>query len=140
VKKLKTVLGGCGVVRVAVGLGISIALVGGCAKSPKMTPIFMSAQPTTVVLATAIIAPEALLAVVEDAVKANPESAVAIAAAAAAAAPSQAVAIRTAVVRLAPMEADAIVAATRVTRRPVVARMDIPSYDSIANLVERATR
>lgn len=123
-----------------VGVCISIALAAGCAKAPKMTPIFMSAQPTTVVLATAIIAPEALLAVVEDAVKANPESAVAIAAAAAAAAPSQAVAIRTAVVRLAPMEADAIVAVTRVTRRPVVARMDIPSFDSIANLVERATR
>lgn len=127
--------------RLMVGFCVSIAMLGGCAKLPKATPIFLSAQPTTVVLATAIIAPEALLAVVEDAVKAAPESAVVIAAAAAAAAPRQALAIRATVVRLVPMEADAIVAVTRVTRRaPVVARIDIPNHDSLATLVERATR
>lgn len=137
VKELKTVVPGR---RLVVGICVSIALLSGCAKVPKMTPIFMSAQPTTVVLATAIIAPEALLAVVQDAVKAAPESAVVIAAAAATAAPTQALAIRAAVVRLVPMEADAIVAATRVTRRALVARIEIPSYDTLANLVERATR
>ena len=113
----------------------------GCAKLPKSIPFFTSAQPTTIVLATAIIAPEALLMVVTDAVSVAPESAVAIAAAAAAAAPGQAQAIRAAVLRLVPGEADAIVAVTKVKRRgPVVARIEIPNHDSLAALVERATR
>ena len=113
----------------------------GCAALPKATPIFTSAQPTSIVLATAIIAPEALLAVVTEAVSAAPESAVVIAAAATAVAPEQAPAIRAAVLRFAPTEAAAIVEATRVRRRgPVVARISIPNHDNLTALVERATR
>ncbi|MBI1734915.1 MAG: hypothetical protein HYR51_07055 [Candidatus Rokubacteria bacterium] len=120
---------------------LTAALAAGCAKLPVTTPLLMSAQPTTIVLATALIAPESLVAVVTEAVQRAPELAVAIAAAAAAAAPGQASAIRTAVVRLAPADADAIVAVTKVKRRgPVVARVDIPDPDRLAALVERSTR
>jgi hypothetical protein len=113
----------------------------GCATLPTATPIFTSAQPTTIVLATAIIAPEALLTVVTEAVSAAPESAVVIAAAATAVAPEQAPAIRAAVLRLVPTERTAIVEATRVRRRgPVVTQISIPNHENLAALVERATR
>ena len=120
---------------------LSAALAAGCATLPAATPLLTTAQPTAIILATALIAPDALLSVVTDAVQRAPESAVAIAAAAAAAAPTQASAIRTAVVRLVPADADAIVAVTKVKRRgPVVARVDIPDPDRLAALVERSTR
>ena len=112
----------------------------GCAIPPKATPIFTSSQPTTIVLATAIIAPEALVNVVTDAVSVAPESAVVIAAAAAAAAPNQAATIRATVVKLAPADADTIAAVTKVKRGQAVTRIEIPNHDRLAALVERATR
>jgi len=116
-------------------------LVAGCASVPSSTPLMLSAQPTTVVLATAIIAPEHLIQVVSDAVKASPDSAVVIAAAAMAGAPDQASAIRNAVIQLAPTDAEAVIAVTKVKRRtPVVASIRIPDHDNITRLVERATR
>lgn len=122
-------------------IALAVAVTTGCAKMPSSTPLLLSAQPATIVLATAIIAPEVLVPVVIEAVQAAPDSAVVIAAAATAGAPDQAGAIRAAVVRLVPTQAEAIVAVTRVTRGgPVVTRVEIPSPDRIAALVERATR
>jgi hypothetical protein len=123
------------------GVVVAQAALAGCAKVPKSTPILLSAEPTMIVLATAIIAPDALVAVVSDAVMAAPDSAVAIAAAAVAGAPDQALAVRAAVVRLAPLDAAAVVAVTTVRRRgPVFARVEIPNADRLASLVERATQ
>jgi len=117
------------------------AALAGCAKAPKSTPMLLSAEPIAIVLATAIIAPEALVSVVTEAVKAAPSSAVALAAAATAGAPDQAAAIRAAVVHLAPLDAAAIVAVTTVKRRaPVVARVSVPNPDNILSLLERATQ
>jgi hypothetical protein len=126
--------------RVVVAVVVAAALVG-CARVPSSTPLLMSAQPVTVVLATAIIAPEMLVSVAIDAVTAAPESAVVIAAAATVGAPEQASAIRAALVRLAPADAEAIVAVTKVKRRtPAFTRVTIPDHDNILALVERATR
>lgn len=124
---------------------VTLLIVGGvlvgCARVPSSTPLLLSAQPATMVLATAIIAPEMLVSVVSDAVRVAPEFAVAIAAAATAGAPDQASAIRAVVIRLAPTEAEAIVAVTRVKRRtPAVTTVTIPDHDKILALVERATR
>ncbi|MBI2204174.1 MAG: hypothetical protein HYU41_10030 [Candidatus Rokubacteria bacterium] len=120
---------------------LTAAVFAGCASVPKSTPLLLSAEPTAIVLATAIIAPEALVTVVSEAVKAAPESAVVLAAAATAGAPDQALAIRAAVVRLAPLDAAAIVAVTTVKRRgPVIARLSIPNPDSMLSLLERATQ
>lgn len=117
------------------------AAMAGCARPPKSTPLLLSAEPIAIVLATAIIAPEALVSVVTDAVKAAPDSAVTIAAAAMAGAPDQAAAIRAAVVHLAPLDSAAIVAVTTVKRRaPVVARISIPKPDNMLSLLERATQ
>ena len=115
-------------------------LAAGCATASSRAPLLTSAGPTTVILGTAIIAPDALLGVVEDAIRASPEHAVVIAAAAAAAAPKQATAVRVAAVRLVPEYAEAIFEVTTVKTRRVVARLDIPSYDRLAALVENATR
>ena len=121
-------------------LCLSAAVAGGCARPPKSTPIFLSAQPSAIVLAAAIIAPETLLNVVVEAVKAAPDSAVAIAAAATAGAPDQAAAIRANVTRLSPMDAEAITAATKPAPRSSVTRIDIPNHDRLMAIVERATR
>lgn len=125
-----------------ISTGLLVAAVfAGCANAPKFTPMLLTAEPTAIVLATAIIAPEALVAVVTEAVKAAPESAVVLAAAATAGAPDQALAIRAAVVSLAPLDAAAIVAVTTVKRRgPVVARLAIPNPDNLLSLLERATQ
>ena len=117
------------------------SVLAACASVPSSTPLMLSAHPVTVVLATAIIAPELLIQVVSDAVKASPDSAVIVAAAAMAGAPDQASAIRNAVIQLAPTDAEAVIAITKTKRRtPVVASIRIPEYENIARLVERATR
>lgn len=111
-----------------------------CARPTMSTPLLLSAQPIAIVLATAIIAPDALVGLVRESVEASPQSAVPVAAAASAAAPDQALTIRATVIRLVPAAAEAVVAVTKVPRRAVAARVDIPTHETVAALVERATR
>lgn len=121
-------------------LTIIVAASTGCAVTAGTPLISAQPEPVGAVLATAIIAPEALVPVVIEAVTASPEDAVEIATAATMAAPDQALVIRTAVVRLvSDGDLEAVVAATKPRRRPVP-RLEIPRPDRIEALVERATR
>lgn len=124
-------------VRFALAVLALVVTTTACATAPKATPLMLSAEPVAIVMATAIIAPEALVTVVTDAVKASPTSAIAIASAAALAAPDQALAIRSIVVQAAPLNAAEIVRVTAVKRRQVVAQIRVPKADEMLAILKQ---
>jgi hypothetical protein len=119
---------------------LAAPILAACATTVSPTPPFMSAPKAPIVLATAIVAPDAVVPLVTDEVKADPQSAVVIAAAATAGVPERASEIRTAVIRVAPSSAEAVVAVTDVSAPRPAASRDIPDPRHVAMLVENADR